>query len=314
MNVLVLGGSGFIGSHIVETLHDNGHSIVVFDRSAGTQNDLLPNVKYIKGSLSDSNLLNVALKNIDAVVHLISSTIPSTSNADPQFDISQNLISSVGLLQAMQQQCVNRIIYLSSGGTVYGVNHESPITEYHNNYPVCSYGIVKLAFEKYLHMYQHLYGIEYVSIRASNPYGPRQSHLGVQGVVGTMLSRAFAGEEIEIWGDGKVTRDFIYVKDLANLCSKCVESSATGCFNAGSGVGTSITELIEKIEAVSGVILDKRYRQERRYDVRDNVLDIEKAIATFNWTPDVSLVEGLSKTWDWLLACDNANDKSKSAA
>lgn len=147
MNVLVLGGSGFIGSHVVQSLIAGGDSVVVYGRNTNIGHIPMVNVKYIDGSLSDTVQLSIALNDIDVVVHLISSTIPATSNADPQYDINQNLIHSVGLLQLMKEKAVGRIVYLSSGGAIYGNNVESPISELHNNFPVCSYGIVKLAFE-----------------------------------------------------------------------------------------------------------------------------------------------------------------------
>lgn len=136
----------------------------------------------------------------------------------------------------------------------------------------------------------------------------------MQGVVGTMLYKAMIGEDIEIWGDGTVVRDFIYVNDLAEFAVKCVDSSITGCFNAGSGKGTSIIELTELVEKVSGIKLQKKFSKERRFDVRDNVLDIEKARESFEWTPGTPLDIGLLLTWEWLLEYQNNDSIYRTAA
>ena len=300
MKVLVLGGSGFIGSHVVDVLLANGHFPTVYDRSAGVGYPLDERVQYVKGELSNRNMLSDVIASVDAVVHLISSTIPSTSNMDPLYDISSNLMDSVAVLQMMRFNRIQKIVYLSSGGTVYGVNNQSPIPENHSTFPVCSYGIVKLAFEKYLHMFHHLYGLNYISLRASNPYGPKQSHIGSQGVVGTMLSNVAAGNEIEIWGDGLTVRDFIYVDDLADLCVKALQSEEVGVFNAGSGVGISILDLVAYIESVLKLEVEKKYLEERRFDVRDNILDISNTRKKLGWSPNVSFEVGLKRTWDWI--------------
>jgi len=199
MRILVLGGTGFIGSHIVDALIDNGYLVRVIDRTLKHINrersDL---VEYIQADYSDRFVLLDALAGIDIVLHFVSSTIPSSSNMDPIADIQTNLVSSVGLLQAMQQSRVKRIIYFSSGGTVYGNPVKLPISEEHQTQPICSYGITKLAIEKYLYLFQELYGFRPVVLRLSNPYGPRQGHMGTQGVIGTFLRQALDGKMIKM--------------------------------------------------------------------------------------------------------------------
>lgn len=300
MRVLVLGGNGFIGSHILDALIQKGHKVRVFSRTQETYRLPLPEVEYIIGSFSDSPLLAEALEGVDAVFHLISSTVPSTSNIDPVGDIESNLINTVRLLQIMVKQDVKRIIYLSSGGTVYGIPEIVPIPENHPLKPICSYGVVKIAIENYLFMFQSLYGIKPTILRVSNPFGERQGHKGVQGVIGTFLYKAMVKEPIVIWGDGSIVRDFIYVNDLANLCARVLEIDTCGIFNVGSGDGISINKIIECIEDISGTKLTVNYKPHRSFDIPQVVLDISNTRNNFNWGPTTHFQQGVKKTWDWL--------------
>lgn len=300
MKALVLGGNGFIGSHLVDSLLRDGHSVRVFDRRAENFRAPLPGVEYSLADFSDVAALAEALVGVDVVFHLISTTVPSTSNLDPVGDIQNNLINTVRLLQLMTQQGICRIIYLSSGGTVYGIPDVVPIAETHPLRPICSYGVVKVAVENYLHMFNHLHGLEYVVLRASNPYGERQGHAGVQGVIGTFIGKILAGEPIEIWGDGSVVRDFIYVGDLAQLCVRAGGLKTQGIFNVGSGVGHSINEIISTLKAVTGKPIEPIYMAGHGYDVPRVVLDIMRVNASFGWRPQVGLSEGIERSWRWV--------------
>lgn len=299
MKTLVLGGCGFIGSHLVDDLLAAGHKVRVFDRAAELYRAPLANVDYRFGDFSDSASLAEALEGIEVVYHLISTTVPSTSNLDPVGDIQSNLINTVCLLQLMVQKNIKRIVYLSSGGTVYGIPEFSPIPEGHPLRPICSYGVVKVAIENYLHMFHVLHGLEYVVLRASNPYGERQGHTGVQGVIGTFMGKILAGEPIEIWGDGGVIRDFIYVGDLARLCVLAGQAEVTGTYNAGQGVGYSINEVVGMLSKVSGQAIEPVYRTGRGFDVPSVVLDISRTVREFNWTPEISIIDGVTQSWLW---------------
>jgi len=207
MRILVLGGNGFIGSHLVEALGARGHRLRVFDRCANPYGPPHADVDYRFGSFSDSAAVAEALHDVDVVYHLVSTSVPSTSNLDAIADIQTNLLTTVQLLQQMVRLNVRRIVFLSSGGTVYGNPMCDPVPESHPLHPICSYGVVKVAVEHYLGMFQHLHGIQPVVLRPSNPFGPRQGHLGVQGVIPTFLKRLADGERIQIWGDGSVVRN-----------------------------------------------------------------------------------------------------------
>lgn len=304
MKVLVLGGNGFIGSHIVDALLEEGHQVCVFDRTYERYRSPLTNVEYFLSEFTNISLLAEALEGVDLVYHLISTTVPSTSNLSPSDDIQSNLINTVRLLDLIVQMKVPRIIFLSSGGTVYGIPKTTPIPETHPLNPICSYGIVKIAIEHYLYMYHQLYALDYVVIRASNPYGERQGHKGVQGVIGTFLGKAKYSEEIQVWGDGSIIRDYIYIGDLAKFCMKATHATNSGVYNVGSGIGHSISEIIEIIEAEVGQNLLFKKMPRRDYDIPKIILDISKAKITFDWEPETEFHQGIKKSWEWCNSID----------
>lgn len=301
MRALVIGGSGFIGSHLVDRLLAQGTHVRVYDRTSERFRPTPANVDFRSGDFGDRTTLAEALVDVDVVFHMLSTSVPSTSNLDPVADIQGNLIGTVRLLELMRSAGVRRMVYLSSGGTVYGPPQYDPVREDHPERPISSYGIVKTAIEKYILMEQHLHGLRPVILRASNPYGPRQGHGGVQGVIGTFLWRIAEDEPIHIWGDGSVVRDFIHVADLANLCAQCSEADFTGIYNAGSGEGTSIREIIDVIATVTGREMRPIYKPGRGFDVPRVVLDISAIRARLPWRPEISLSTGIEGTWNWLL-------------
>ncbi len=302
MRALVLGGCGFIGSHLVDGLLEAGHKVRVYDRTMELFRASLPEVDYRFGDFSDPQFLAEALDGVDVVYHLISITVPSTSNLDPVADVQGNLVNTLQLLQLMVQKKIPKIVFLSSGGTVYGIPESVPIPETHPLHPICSYGVVKVAIENYLLMFHQLYGLGYVVLRASNPYGERQGHLGVQGAIGTFMGKILADEYVEIWGDGSVVRDFIYVGDLAELCVRAGVAARNSCgiYNAGSGVGYSINEVVETMREVTGCEVKLRYKEGRGYDVPKVVLDIRKSAREFGWVPKTNLKDGLQRSWAWV--------------
>lgn len=301
MKILVIGGCGFIGSHVVDDLLRTGHSVRVFDRRHEQFRRPLADIDYRIGDFSDKMAVAEAIMGVDAVFHLVSTTFPGTADLDPKTDVRENLIDTLQLVETMLSLSVTRLLFLSSGGTVYGIPQEIPIPETHPLRPINSYGIVKGAIEQYLEMYRRTRGLSPVIIRASNPFGPRQGHTGVQGVVSTFLSRIAKGEPIEIWGDGSVVRDFLDVRDLAELCGVAGTSRREGVYNAGSGVGTSLNDLLETIRQVTETEIALQYRPGRLVDVPISVLDCTIAKRDFGWEPRRTLSEGLDNAWRWLL-------------
>jgi len=301
MRILVLGGTGFIGSHIVDALLNEGYYVKVLDRTLKhTENNHPHSVEYLQADFGDSLILLEALTGIDVVIHLVSSTVPGTSNLDPIADIQTNLINSVNLFKAMHQANVQRIIYFSSGGTVYGNPMKTPISENHSTHPISSYGITKLAIENYLYMHQELYGLKPVILRLSNPYGPRQGRFGSQGVIGTFLKQIMQGQAIKIWGDGSVIRDYIYISDAVSACMAAINTEVSGTFNIGSRIGYSLLDIVKEIELCTQKNAELIFESQRGFDVKEVVLDISLAKEQLNWSPECTLQNGVKLHYEWL--------------
>ena len=300
MKALVLGGCGFIGSHVVDALRPRASFVRVLDRSPERFRPPCPGVEYVHAQISDRMALIEALSGIDTVFHLVSTTFPGTADHDPVADVQGNLVATLGLLQAMQSVGVRRLMYLSSGGTVYGVPDEIPVPESHPLRPIASYGIVKTAIEHYIAMWTRLGILDAIVLRASNPYGPRQGHLGVQGIISTFLHRLRNELPIEIWGDGRVVRDYLHVSDLADLCVRAAASGESGTVNAGSGSGHSILEIVQAIEKATGRQVTPVHRTGRAVDVPISILDVSRARSLFGWQAVTSLEDGLRDTWSWV--------------
>lgn len=297
MSALVIGGNGFIGSRLVAELRTRGGRAAVLDRFPARPDMDWSGVRYVQGDFHDAQVLDQALQGVDTVYHLASCTVPSTADADPIADIQGNLIGSHRLLEAMRARGVRRLCYFSSGGTVYGNPDTIPVPETHALRPISSYGIVKVAIEHYLTMFQRQGWLDPVIIRPSNPYGPGQSTRGIQGAIAVFLGRALTGLPVEIWGDGETVRDYIFIDDLIDLTLLATESSKTGVFNAASGNGISLNDLCSAIRAATGRALPVQYKPGRAFDVRSIVLDVQRAKQLLGWTPRVTLAEGLSLAW-----------------
>ncbi|SOD52067.1 MULTISPECIES: NAD-dependent epimerase/dehydratase family protein [unclassified Rhizobium] len=308
MRCLVLGGGGFLGKNLVDSLETKGYFVRSFDRAlnekrgGASEEKSASNVEHFSGNFLARSDIEAALNGIDVCFHLISTTIASTSNANPTFDVETNLLGTLQLLKCAVKSGVKRIVFISSGGTVYGVPKTIPISEEHSTYPTSSYGITKLAIEKYLDLYRSLHGLEYVTLRLANPYGVGQRLDAQQGAIAVFLARALRGEEISIWGDGSVIRDYIYVDDAIDAMVRSADVNIQGgcVVNIGAGVGYSINEILSAIEKVTGRRTNKKYVEGRTYDVPANVLDISAAARLLGWTPKISLEEGLLRFSNWI--------------
>jgi UDP-glucose 4-epimerase len=304
MKVVVFGGGGFIGSSIVDRLLDEGHEVRVFERSRVVPYrafGLSERIEWMPGDMQSSHDLASAIDGMDAVLHLVSSTLPKNSNADTVFDVQSNIVPTLQLLDAMAARKVGRIVFISSGGTVYGEPRYLPIDEEHPTNPIVSYGITKLAIEKYLLLYERMYGIRPVILRVANPYGERQREETAQGAVGVFLHRALRRQFIEIWGDGSVARDYLYIKDVAGAFAKALKyDGSTRVFNISSGVGLSLNDLIVVLEHVIGRPIERRYLPGRPFDVPVSVLSNALAKKELGWTPTVDLPEGVAITAAWI--------------
>jgi UDP-glucose 4-epimerase len=235
------------------------------------------------------------------VYHFVSTTLPKTSNDDPIYDVRSNLIDTLQLLEACVEAGVRKVIFASSGGTVYGLPQTVPITEEHPTSPITSYGIVKLAVEKYLGLFNHLHGLDYTALRISNPYGSYQDPGGQQGAIVVFLHRLHTGQPITIWGDGRVVRDYLYVADLVDALVLAAEvETHQKVLNVGSGRGTTLNELVAIIAEVTGERPEVEYVPGRALDVPANVLDVARARDELGWSPTTDLTEGIERTWHWI--------------
>jgi UDP-glucose 4-epimerase len=298
---LVLGGNGFIGTHLVDGLLEEGYPVRIYDRSPNRFRATPQNAEYVVGELGNHGLIRAAVEDVEVVFHFVSTTIPKTSNDDPIYDVRSNLVDTLQLLESCVEAGVRKVVFASSGGTVYGQPRTLPITEDHPTNPITSYGVIKLAVEKYLGLFDHLHGLDYTALRISNPYGPYQDPGGQQGAVPVFLHRLRTGHPVTIWGDGSVVRDYLYVSDLVEALKQVAEAETQQkVFNVGSGQGISLNELVALIAEVTGERPVVEYVPGRALDVPANVLDVAWAREELGWSPTTELAEGIERTWHWI--------------
>jgi UDP-glucose 4-epimerase len=306
MLCLVLGGRGFIGSHLVDALLARGYRVRCFDRPhvmpLGESHLTNPNFELYEGDFVSEADVAEALVGCEVCFHLVSTTLPKSSNADPVFDVESNILGTVRLLGHGVRLGLKKIIFVSSGGTVYGVPTQVPIPETHPTEPVCSYGITKLGIEKYLGLFNHLHDLEYTILRIANPYGERQRTHASQGAVAVFLGKVLRGEPVEIWGDGSVVRDYIHIADVVNALMISLEQSAgEHVFNIGAGHGHNLNEVLTAIERATGRVANRNYLPGRPFDVPVSVLCIARAKELLGWSPNVDFEQGLKRFAAWLV-------------
>jgi UDP-glucose 4-epimerase len=304
--VAVLGGLGFMGSHITRALVGRGERVRVFDRlyaSRALVADLEPQVEIVEGDVNRASDVVEAVADASTVIHLVHTTVPGSSMADPVFDITSNVAASAAWLARLSETGVRRILYFSSGGTVYGVPRAELIDEGHPTDPISSYGITKLAVEKYVAMYCALSGVGYCVLRPSNVYGEGQRlHIG-QGVIGVLADRALRGEPLEIWGTGESLRDYLHVEDLVAATLALLDYGGPGhVFNVSSGRGHSVLDIVRVLTDHLGFVPEVVYRPGRGFDVPVNVLDSSRLRAATAWRARVGLEEGVARTAEWVRA------------
>jgi len=304
MKCAVIGGGGFIGSHLCEALLASGHEVRVLDRPEAR---FLVEVERAGASIYAGNFLNQTdikkvLINSEVVYHLVSATVPQTSNDNPILDVEANILGTLRLLDAARDAQVKKLVFASSGGTVYGIPKEIPIKESHPTDPTSSYGITKLTIEKYLSLYSTLSGLNYCILRIANAYGERQPVKGTQGVIGAFLNKALHNSEITVWGDGSIMRDYTYIGDIVSAFLKAgTYDGEPKVFNIGAGQGHSLNDIIKIIEQVIQQPLKTRYLPGRAFDIPVNVLNISRAKKYLKWQPTVDIFEGISRAYKWML-------------
>jgi len=306
MRILVLGGSGFLGSHIVDKFLAEKHDVTVYDLYPERYRRSPAGIKFFTGDFGNVGALDELISTgFDAVIHCVSTTTPKSSNESPEFDIQSNVIGTLNLLDICTRRKIGKLVFLSSGGTIYGDIGDLPmVDETHAVKPICSYGVSKLTIEHYLHVYRHLRGLDYVVLRLSNPYGERQSPLRALGALTVFLHRTLKHQTVEIWGDGSVTRDFIYVGDVANAVYLATANPISGIFNVGTGTGLSLRDILSHITRAVGVEPTVSWLASRSFDVPRIVLDASKIKRATNWSCVTSLQDGVVRTADWLQTID----------
>jgi UDP-glucose 4-epimerase len=306
MRILVLGGSGFLGSHIVDKFLAEKHDVVVYVLYPERFRRSPTSIKFFTGDFGNVGALSELIATgFDAVIHCVSTTTPKSSNESPEFDIQSNVIGTLNLLDICVRHGIGKLVFLSSGGTIYGdIGDADMVDESHPVRPMCSYGVSKLTIEHYLDVYRHLRGLNYVALRLSNPYGERQSPLRALGALTVFLHRSLKRQNVEIWGDGSVTRDFIYVGDVANAVYLATIHAVSGVFNVGTGTGLSLREILIQISKAVGREPAVTWLPSRTFDVPRIVLDATKLRNATDWSVSTSLDEGVAITAEWLRTSD----------
>ena len=298
---IVTGGAGFIGSNLVDALIKEGHQVTIIDDlSTGRKENVNRQAKF-----HQVDIRSVVVDKIfqeekpDYLFHLAAQMNVRASVEDPKFDADVNIRGGINLLQCAKKHNVKKVVFACTGGAIYGEQDYFPADEEHSVRPVSPYGVSKLSFEKYLQYFQVEYGLEYVSLRYANVYGPRQSHLGEAGVVAIFYDRLLAGKEAMINGDGKQTRDYVYVDDVVRVNLRAMEYEGSGVFNIGTSVETDVNAIFEMVRQQSGSTQEEKHGPAMPGEQKRSVITFEKAQKNLGWKPEVSLKEGLKLTGEY---------------
>lgn len=302
MRVLVTGGAGFIGSHVVDRLLADGHAVDVVDnlstgRRAQVNTAARLHVCDIRSRALDDAF---AAARPETVVHVAAQTAVARSVADPLFDASVNVLGTLAVLEAARRARVGRVVFTSSGGAGYGDTDVLPTPEEHPARPASPYGTAKIAGELYLDCWAGLTGGRALALRLANVYGPRQDPRGEAGVVAIFAARLVAGQECVVNGDGEQTRDYVYVEDVADAVARGIAyPDVSGVLNIGTGVATSVNELYRRLGRIAGAARAPRHGPGRPGEQRRSVLDATRAKTRLGWTAATPLDEGLQRTVAW---------------
>ena len=303
MNILVTGGAGFIGSHLVRLLLAKGERVTALDNlSTGLAQNLPPEVKFIEMDILDAKLAEVvAAGSFDAIVHLAAQTMVDTSIKDPLLDARENLLGTVHVLEAARAANIGRVVFASTAA-VYGDVKEDdlPVREAQPTAPMSFYGLSKLAVEKYLEMYRRLYGLDYIVLRFANVYGERQGDGGEGGVISIFAKAVAEGRDITIYGDGEQTRDFIYAGDVAQGIYAALQTEETNAaYNLSTQTETSLRELVSLLASIRGREIIPKYGPEREGDIYKSMLANSRARRGLAWQPATPLADGLKRTYQY---------------
>lgn len=301
MKILVTGGAGFIGSHVADGFIDNGHEVVIIDNlSIGRMENVNPKAKFYLLDIRAKECEKVfEQEEIDIVCHHAAQMDIRISVDNPIFDADVNVLGSLNILQNCVKFGVQKLLFASTGGAVYGEQKIFPCSESHPTYPISPYGITKLIVEKYLHYYANEFGLKHVILRYANIYGPRQNPLGEAGVVAIFTHKLLDGDQPIINGDGKQTRDYVYVEDAVRANLKALMLETNDVFNIGTGIETDVNKIFKLLNEKTDGKAREKHGPSKPGEQRRSVISYEKAEKLLKWKPTINLEEGLKRTVDY---------------
>lgn len=306
LNCVVLGGGGFIGTHLCRALKQHGAAVRGFGRTRAHP-EILASIPWINGEFGDTTVISRVVEGSELVFHLLGGSTPDSSNHDPLGDLLGSTAPTLRLLDICRESMVRKIVFISSGGTVYGIPGQIPIPESAPTNPISAYGISKLAIEKYLALYRHLHGLDFSILRVANPFGPLQDPDRRQGLVAALMHRVVQSQPLEIWGDGLVVRDFIYIDDVIDAILDVVPYRGPyHVFNVGAGTGRSVLQVADDVAQVLGrPDTTHIHKPGRAADVPVNILDISLIAHELGWVPRTQWTHALQRTADWMRTAAN---------
>jgi UDP-glucose 4-epimerase len=301
MKILVTGGAGFIGSQVADAFINEGHEVVIIDDlSTGFEKNINPKAEFIQMSICDENVKKIFIdQKFDVVNHHAAQIDVRKSVADPGYDATINIIGTINLLENCVRMNVKKFMFASTGGAIYGEQQYYPADENHREMPVSPYGISKLAIEKYLYYYFVQYKLAFTVLRYANIYGPRQNPFGEAGVVAIFVNKLLKNDQPLINGDGKQTRDYVFVEDVVNANLLMLNSDREGIFNIGTGIETDVNELFNELASIMKLRMNEKHGPPAKGEQLRSVISSEKIFNEFGWKPSVTLSDGLRKTVDY---------------
>ena len=301
MKILISGGAGFIGSHFTDKLIEQGHQVVVIDNlSTGKKENINPQAQFYLLDIIDPKLSEIFEKEKpEAVFHLAAQIDVRKSVADPIEDAKTNILGSLNLLENCKKFNIKKVVFISTGGAIYGEADIIPTPETYPALPVSPYGVAKLTIEKYLNYYYKVFNLNYTVLRLANVYGPRQNPLGEAGVVAIFTNKLLKNEQPIIYGNGEQTRDYVFVKDVVSAGILALEKDKIGVFNVGTGEETSVNELFSILIKAIKTTIKPIYKPERQGEQRRSCLDYSKTKEELNWKPNYDLDKGIEETLNW---------------
>jgi UDP-glucose 4-epimerase len=300
VKILVTGAAGFIGSHVVDAFVAAGHEVVGLDNlSNGKREQVHPRARFVELDITDPCLPDfVAAERFDVIDHHAAQVSVVASVGAPIHDAATNILGSINLLEAAVRGGVGKFIYISSGGAMYGDPTTNPVSEDHPARPLSPYGVSKHTVEQYVRLYAAIHGLAHTTLRYANVYGPRQDPHGEAGVIAIFCDRLLRDEPVTLYGDGEMTRDFLYVGDCVAANLAALERGDGGAYNLGWGVGVPVERLYAELRALTGATAEPAYAPARPGEIRHIALDASRAAAELGWRPTVPIADGLALTID----------------